>query len=234
MTETIAADPHARRAKLKFLLLVLVLGGLALIGWQLGLVDQVQRHQVAIHDYVRSWGAWGPILFAALCATALVLAIPRTIMTVSGALIFGTIGGTLVVVAGSTVGASLAFLISRYLGRDYVASRLDGRWKSLDQELRVGGFNYLLCLRLLPLAPSNVVNYGCGLTAIRFRDYLLATVIGITPGTLIYSYATTSLVGAQQAKGPLVLALSLLAILALAPLALRQWRQGRREHDLNP
>jgi len=78
--------------------------------------------------------------------------------------------------------------MSRVLGRDFVERLFGGRFAAFDQRIREHGFTGLLIIRLLPLFPFNAVNFGCGLTGIRLRDYVLATAIGIVPGTFVYQF----------------------------------------------
>ena len=91
-------------------------------------------------------------------------------------------------VIGATIGATLAYLIGRLLGREFVEQLFGGRFAAFDQRIREHGFTGLLVIRLLPIFPFNAVNFGCGLTGIRLRDYVLATAIGIVPGTFVYQF----------------------------------------------
>jgi uncharacterized membrane protein YdjX (TVP38/TMEM64 family) len=89
---------------------------------------------------------------------------------------------------GAVVGSTLAFLLARWLGRDFIERLFRGRVAAFDQRIRGLGFTGLLVIRLLPLFPFNAVNFGCGLTGIRLWDYVLATAIGIVPGTFVYQF----------------------------------------------
>src|SRR5207244_6603246 len=93
----------------------------------------------------------------------------------------------------ATIGATLAFLVAKFLGRGFVDQLLKGKLQALDQRLREHGFTGLLILRLVPLFPFNGLNFGCGLTSIRLRDYVLATAIGILPPTFVYQYLFATL-----------------------------------------
>ena len=117
-----------------------------------------------------------------------VLFLPGTLLSFLGAVLFGFWEGTLYTWIGATLGATAAFLLAKALGRDYVNSLLKGRMQALDERLRAHGFLGLLIMRLVPLFPFNGLNYGAGLTAIRFRDYFLATVIGLLPGIFVYQF----------------------------------------------
>jgi uncharacterized membrane protein YdjX (TVP38/TMEM64 family) len=114
--------------------------------------------------------------------------LPGTVLSFAGAVLFGAYEGTLYTWIGATIGATLAYFMARLLGRDFVESLFGGRFAAFDERIREHGFTGLLIIRLLPFFPFNAVNFGCGLTGIRLRDYVLATAIGIVPGTFVYQF----------------------------------------------
>lgn len=114
--------------------------------------------------------------------------LPGTLLSFAGAVLFGPYEGTLYPWIGATIGATLAYLTARALGRDFVERLFGGRFAAFDQRIRKHGFAGLVIIRLLPVFPFNAVNFGCGLTGIRLRDYVLATAIGILPGTFVYQF----------------------------------------------
>jgi uncharacterized membrane protein YdjX (TVP38/TMEM64 family) len=134
----------------------------------------------------------GPItarlIYVAVYIVGTVALVPGTVLSFAGALLFGPYQGTLYTWVGAIIGATLAFLMARVLGRDFVERLFGGRFAALDQRIRGHGFTGLLLIRLLPLFPFNAVNFGCGLTGMRLRDYVLATAIGIIPGTFVYHF----------------------------------------------
>lgn len=117
-----------------------------------------------------------------------VVLLPGTVLSFAGAVLFGPWEGTLYTWIGATIGAVLAFFLAKALGRDFVDRLLKGKFQAFDERIRDNGFMGLLILRLIPLFPFNGINFGSGLTSIRFRDYLLATAIGIIPGTFVFQY----------------------------------------------
>jgi uncharacterized membrane protein YdjX (TVP38/TMEM64 family) len=138
--------------------------------------------------WFRGW-VWGPVVFAAVYAlTCLVL--PGSLITLAAGSLFGVVVGTVVVSAASVTGASLAFWLGRTLARSLIEKRLAGnpRFRALDQAVAVGGFKIVLLTRLSPLFPFTLLNYAFGLTKVRFRDYVLASWIGMLPGTVMYVY----------------------------------------------
>ena len=140
----------------------------------------------------RGW-AWGPVVFAAVYALAC-LVLPGSIITLAAGSLFGVVVGTAVVSLASVTGASLAFWLGRTLARGLVEKRLAGnpRFRALDQAVAAGGFKIVLLTRLSPLFPFTLLNYAFGLTKVRFRDYVLASWIGMLPGTMMYVYLGSS------------------------------------------
>ena len=132
----------------------------------------------------RGW-AWGPVVYALAC-----LVLPGSLITLAAGSLFGVVIGTAVVSLASVTGASLAFWLGRTLARGLVERRLAGnpRFRALDQAVAAGGFKIDLLTRLSPLFPFTLLNYAFGLTKVRFRDYVLASWIGMLPGTVMYVY----------------------------------------------
>ena len=136
------------------------------------------------HRYL-SW-----ILFIALYLIATVLVIPGTILTLAAGFTFGVPVGAMLVSAGSLAGACAAFVVGRFFVRDWVAGRI-ATWRTfdaLDKAAGQAGFIIVLLTRLSPLFPFNLLNYAFGLTAVRFRDYLFASWIGMAPAIVLYVY----------------------------------------------
>lgn len=128
------------------------------------------------------------LVYVAVYIVGTVALLPGTVLSFAGAVLFGPYEGTLYTWVGATIGATLAYLTARALGRDFVERLFGGRFAAFDQRIRDHGFTGLLIVRLLPVFPFNAVNFGCGLTGIRLRDYELATAIGILPGTFVYQF----------------------------------------------
>jgi uncharacterized membrane protein YdjX (TVP38/TMEM64 family) len=128
------------------------------------------------------------LIYIAVYIVGTVALLPGTVLSFAGAVLFGAYEGTLYTWVGATIGATLAYGMARLLGRGFVERLFGGRFAAVDQRLREHGFTGLLLIRLLPLFPFNAVNFGCGLAGIRLRDYVLATAIGIVPGTFVYQF----------------------------------------------
>jgi len=141
-------------------------------------------------DWVEGLGFWGPLVFVVGYALAVVFFVPGSILTLAGGAIFGVVPGTLYVLAAATLGATAAFLVSRYLARQAVERRIEGdaRFAAIDRAVGEQGRWIVFLLRLSPVFPFNLLNYALGLTQVRLVDYVLACV-GMLPGTLLYVYS---------------------------------------------
>jgi uncharacterized membrane protein YdjX (TVP38/TMEM64 family) len=131
------------------------------------------------------------VVFIALYATATVAWVPGSLLTLASGAIFGLGRGTLFTLVGATLGASLAFLIARYVARGALERRIGGdpRLTVMDEAIGREGGKLVFLLRLSPAFPFSLMNYALGLTAVRFRDYVLASATGMAPGTFMYVYA---------------------------------------------
>jgi uncharacterized membrane protein YdjX (TVP38/TMEM64 family) len=139
--------------------------------------------------------------------------------------------GAVYVNVGATVGATLAFLITRFLLRDWVVARFGARTAKLDQGLRESGFSYLLFLRLVPLFPFWLINLASGLTGLPLRTYVLGTAVGILPASFVFANAGASLATIEGVGGiasPRVIgSFVLLGLFALIPTIYQKVRKRR-------
>jgi uncharacterized membrane protein YdjX (TVP38/TMEM64 family) len=151
-----------------------------------------QGRQITPEYVLDSIESHGPVtarlIYVGVYVVGTVAFLPGTVLSFAGAVLFGAYEGTLYTWIGATVGATVAYLMARLLGRGFVERLFGGRFAAFDRHIREHGFTGLLVVRLLPLFPFNAVNFGCGLTGIRLRDYVLATAIGIVPGTFVYQF----------------------------------------------
>lgn len=139
-----------------------------------------------LRDQIDGLGAAAPAVYVGLYALATTSLIPAAPFTIAAGLLFGPVPGTFIALAGATLGATGAFWLGRLLGRD-AARQLGGRQVArIDRFLGDRGFIAVLILRLVPLFPYNVINVSAGVTGVRTREYVLATFLGIIPGTVVY------------------------------------------------
>jgi uncharacterized membrane protein YdjX (TVP38/TMEM64 family) len=141
-------------------------------------------------QWAKGMGAAGGALYALFYILGTALFFPGLPLTLGAGFLYGAIIGTLVVSPASVAGATLAFLIARYVARDWVTRRLKRypQAAALDRAIEKNGFKAVVLLRLQPVLPFNILNYALGLTSIRLRDYMLASWIGMFPATVLYVY----------------------------------------------
>ena len=132
-------------------------------------------------------GIWAPVAFIFLYAVGVCLFVPGTLLTAIGAAIFGPYWGFLCAWVGAMIGASAAFFIGRGLGREFAASLIGDRLRRHDDAIERNGFATVLYLRLVYF-PFTPMNFGMGLTKVRFRDYFFGTGLGIIVGTFIFTF----------------------------------------------
>ncbi len=135
-------------------------------------------------------GPVAPFVLGIAYIVACVLFVPGLILTLGAGFLFGVVEGTIVVSISSTLGSTVAFLVGRYFARDMISRRIarNQKFKALDEAVAREGWRIVGLIRLCPIFPFNVVNYIFGLTRISLKEYLLATWIGMLPGTILYVY----------------------------------------------
>lgn len=141
-----------------------------------------------VEEAVASAGALGPLLFIAAYVVATVLLVPGSVLTLAAGALFGPLLGTAVVSVASTLGASAAFLVGRYLARPAVERRIasNRKFSAVDAAIAAKGPRIVLLLRLSPLFPFTLLNYALSLTSIEFGPYVLSSWAGMLPGTVAY------------------------------------------------
>ena len=214
--------------KLGALAIILVAGYLVVRATPAG--DYLSREGIGEAIAWLRGNPWSPVIFVAVYATATALAVPGAILTLAGGAVFGFWWGTLYNSIAANIGANAAFVIARSLGRDAVR-RLIGKdskvLNKLDGIVARHGFRGLLTLRLIPLVPFNALNFGSGLMPLKWRTYAIATLVGILPGTAIYTFFADALLqGSQEASRDafvrLLAAGVLLVLLSFLPTILKR------------
>lgn len=205
-----------------------------------GIGRQIGPYLPQFEAWVNGLGIWGPVVFIAGYVVGTVALVPGSALTLAAGAIFGLGPGVVYVLTAATVGASLAFLVSRYVAREVIEQRLDGnpRLAAVDEAVGREGRKIVLLLRLSPIVPFNLLNYALGLTNIRFVDYVVAS-IGMLPGSFLYTYYGTVAgdvarlaEGSAPDRGPgyyAVLALGLVATIVVTTLVTRIARRALQE-----
>ena len=227
-----AAEPAASRggAVLRLAAIVLILAGGFLVVRLTPAGEYLTREGVGTAiEHLRS-NPWAPVIFVAVYAAATALAVPGTVLTLAGGALFGFAWGTLYNAVAANIGANAAFGLARGLGRDAVRRLAGSDSKALarlDAAVSRHGFQGLLTLRLIPLVPFNVLNFGSGLLPMKWSTYAAATAIGILPGTAVYTFFAEALLqGSQDASrdalARLLIAGGLLALMSFLPAILKR------------
>jgi uncharacterized membrane protein YdjX (TVP38/TMEM64 family) len=140
-------------------------------------------------DSIQSLGPLGALAFIGLYIVATVAFLPGSVLTLGAGVVFGVVYGSLFVFVGATIGATAAFLVGRYLARDWVSKKIEGneKFSAIDRAVGREGFKIVLLTRLSPVFPFNVLNYAYGLTGVSLKDYFFGSV-GMFPGTVMYVY----------------------------------------------
>lgn len=137
-------------------------------------------------------GFWAPLVFIVIYILGTCLFIPDTVITFLGAALFGAYWGFVYVFTGALLGATAAFFIGRYLGKDFVAAVIGDKLRKYDEAIERNGFATVLYLRLVYF-PFTVMNFGMGLTRVRFWDFFWGTFLGIIAGTFVFTFLVGTL-----------------------------------------
>ncbi|WP_392538940.1 TVP38/TMEM64 family protein [Legionella sp. 227] len=147
-----------------------------------------QKYSSEIINWVDHLGWLAPLLFLIIYCFATIMFLPTMVITLAGGALFGPFFGTLLNLLGATSGAAFSFLITRHLVYDWFSQRKGKRLKKLVSAVDQRGWMIVAILRLFPIVPFNLVNYGLGITAIKFRPYLITTFLFLIPAEIVYTY----------------------------------------------
>jgi uncharacterized membrane protein YdjX (TVP38/TMEM64 family) len=152
---------------------------------------------------VRDLGAAGYLLYVFVYAVCCVFLIPASALTIGAGAIFGFAAGSVVVLAGATLGAAAAFALGRSVLRTRVQAMLQSRPKmaAIDAAVAREGVKVMLLMRISGFPPFTWINYALGLTGVRFRSYLWTTIVGIIPGVFAFTWAGTAGAAALTGSG---------------------------------
>ena len=216
----------------KWVLALLAVASLLVIIYFL---DVQELFQVAL-AWISDLGPWGPVFFIVLYILATVLFLPGLIPTMAAGLLFGVLKGTLLVSISSISGATIAFLIGRYLAREWVAGKIQGnqKFEAIDEAVAQEGWKIVGLTRLSPIFPFNLLNYAFGVTQVSLKDYFLASWMGMLPGTVMYVYIGSlagdlaTLGSGERSRTPAEWALYVVGLMATVVLTLYITRIAQR------
>jgi uncharacterized membrane protein YdjX (TVP38/TMEM64 family) len=206
------------------LLFFAVLAVLAIAAPAFGL----DRRIADLRGWIERLGPLGPLVFILVYAAATVAAVPGSLLTIAAGAMFGSVVGVATVAVGATAGAAAAFAIARWLARDAVAGWLarSDRFAKLDAMTERHGAIIVAITRLLPIFPFNLLNYGFGLTRVRFGTYVLWSFLCILPGTALYVVGADVVTrGLSEGRIPWVLVGVLAAVVVVLQLVIHRARR---------
>lgn len=218
---------------------LLLLAGLAGAALWVGL-ERGRLEPEAFDAWLAQLGPWGPVAYVALYVVGTVAFVPGTLFALAGGAAFGPVWGALLNLLGATLGATVTFLIARYLAGDWVARRVGdggsdarGRLQRLIAGVEREGWRFVAFVRLVPLFPFNLANYALGLTRIGLLPYVATSFVCMAPGAVAYAWlghaGREALAGDAAAVRYGLLGLGLLAAIAFLARLLR-----RRPHRKEP
>lgn len=146
-----------------------------------------------IRGYLGGLGIWSGVAFIIAYTVRPLVFFPTSIMTPLSAVLFGPVMGWIYTYIGENLSATVAFFAARYFGRNFVKENENAFIKKYDEKLRCCGFETVFMLRLIPLFPFDFVNYASGLSAIKYRSYISAILLGVIPGLTAYIFLGGSL-----------------------------------------
>ena len=191
----------------------------------------LHRHQLdgaVIEEAIRNLGLWGPLAHVVLFALGTVLFVPGALFGLAGGVLFGPMWGTVLNLAGATLGATAAFLVARYTVADWVRRKAGIKLERLIKGVEAEGWRFVAFTRLVPLIPFNLLNYVLGLTHIPLLAYVPASLICMAPGALAYTWLGYAGRQAVTGNGAAVhyglMGLALAAAVALLPRLLRRFK----------
>jgi uncharacterized membrane protein YdjX (TVP38/TMEM64 family) len=185
--------------------------------------------------WIHGLGPVAPLVFLLIYIVACVLLLPGSVLTLGAGAVFGVAYGIVIVWISAILGATAAFLVGRYLVRDWVARKIaaNPKLQLLDTTVTREGWKIVALMRLSPVIPFNLLNYAFGATRVSLRDYVFASAVGMLPGTAMYTYlgslAGELAGGSARARTPLewsFYALGLLATVAVTVYLTRVARAG--------
>ena len=188
MDKPVADNPEKRgmASKGKLLLVIILAAALFLLSRHFNVQDLLK----STLEWIRGLGPTGPLVFLGIYVLATVLFVPGSVLTLGAGVVFGLVKGFLIVSISSTLGATCAFLVGRYLARGWVETKIEGNpgFKAIDEAVAREGWKIVGLTRLSPIFPFNLLNYAYGITKVSLRDYFFASWIGMIPGTIMYVY----------------------------------------------
>jgi uncharacterized membrane protein YdjX (TVP38/TMEM64 family) len=210
----------SRRTLIRVLVGLVLLAGLAAL-WFSPLRGELTRENVRL--FVGNLrGLWyGPLIFIAVFAVACVFAMPASVFCVAAGFIWGWLPGGIYSIIGGLAGAVASFYIGRFIGSGLL-ERFGRVGRMVSRQVDHAGFRSLLVMRYIPGIPFAVLNYGAGVAGVRIRDYVPATLVGITPPMFVFAYCADAIFNGSMSEGAALKRLLVVCVLMLTIIFLPQ------------
>lgn len=222
--------------KKKVIIILIIVGIIAAIKLS-GVTDYLtfeilKANKELLFEYVKENYFLSSIIFILIFIITVALSLPGgAVLTLAGGFIFGTLAATLYVNISATIGATLAFLITRYLIGNWIQKRYGQQLKRFNEEISSHGPNYLLTLRFIPIFPFFLINLCAGLTRIQLKSFIWTTSIGILPGDIAYCFAGSQLGSVNSTQDifskNILIAFLLLAAFSIVPVVYNKIRRKK-------
>jgi len=167
---------------------------LIIIGLKFLNIDFSNVNENDFKNWVKSLGPWSPLVYIVIYILRPLILFPAGVLSATAGIIWGHALGFFYLQIAANISATAEFFIARYFAREAVGKFLKGKVERIDERIEKHGFITVLLIRLIPNAPWDVQNLSLGLTKVKFKDYFLATLIGIMPGSFAFVFFGSSLI----------------------------------------
>lgn len=209
---------HNQKNKIKYLIIFFIIALGAGLRFS-GIANKIDLE--TLRDFIEGFGYIGPLIYILIVTIAPALMLPGSPFIIAGGILFGSFWGVVYGITGATTGACLAFLVSRYLLREWIESKLvSPGWVKLKNKTEKHGWKIVAITRLIPFVPFNLLSYALGLTRIKFSHYVITSFICMLPGCIAYILLSSSILDLIKGKvtAELLSGVIIIFILSLLPV----------------
>lgn len=183
-----------------------------------------------IRTWILSFGLWAPVIYIAAYTIRPLVFFPASVLSITGGLAFGAWLGTLYTVIGAVFGAMLSYAAAKKLGTTFTNKKISGNALKIQEQMEHKGFFYVLLLRLTPGLSFDLISYIAGIVKVRFSAFVLATAIGIIPGTFALNFLGNSFTGENPKL--VISAMIVFTLVACVPILIRnRWNKKRNDKE---